>query len=263
MSDLFDKLKDLQDRRSLPIKAGGIGNYSLPQILPNTGYDPSAGESPIIDMPTRSRYDKGIMEGQNLDDYRSAQQGGLAEAGAFVGRVLGTGLAKTAEGFSVLGSAVGAGIAGIVDASGLDNLFGTEMDDKHHSLDRIINNPINQIFFDLEDKIKEVMPVYHDSKWGQRSVSDKFFNNFGEWMADQGADGVAFALSALIPGAAASKIGLGAAILGDASRGATALASALADAGATEKVLAGASKAIDWATQYGVQTSGADRKSVV
>lgn len=256
MPDLFEKLKDLQDRRSIPIKQGGLGNYNLPDVLPTTGYDPAAGESSVIDMPTRSRYDKGIMEGQNVDDYRSTNQGGLALTGAFVGRVLGTGLAKVAEGFSVLGSAVGAGVAGIVDATGLDNLFGTEMDDKHHSLDRIINNPINKIFFDLEDKIKEVMPVYHDSKWGERSVSDKFFNNFGEWMADQGADGVAFALSALIPGAAASKIGLGAAILGDASRGATALARVLAEAGASEKVLAGASKAIDWATQYGVQTSG-------
>lgn len=255
MPDLFDKLQDLQDRRAIPTKLGGVGNYNLPNVLPNTGYDAAAGESNIIDMPTRSRYDKGIMEGQNVADVRSANQGGLALTGAFLGRVLGTGLAKVSEGFSVLGSAVGAGLAGLVDATGLDNLFGTEMDDRHHSLDRIINNPINQIFFDLEDKIKEVMPVYHDSKWDNKSVSEKFFGNFGEWMADQGADGIAFALSAIIPSAAVSKLGLGAAILGDASRGLTGIGEMLATAGATEKGIAAASKAINLASQYGIQTS--------
>lgn len=255
MADLFDKLDDIQRRQALPAKQGGI-TYSMPQVLSNTQYDAGAGEAPIQDMPTRSMYDKGIMEGQSVNNNREQNQGALSLTGAFVGRVLGTGLAKVAEGFSVLGSAAGAGILTALD-NPLTHDFISELTGgtDYNSIDRIINNPVNKVFFDLEDKIKEVMPVYHSDDWGNKSVSQKFFGNFGEWMADQGADGVAFALSALIPSAAVSKLGLGAMILGDASRGATALAETLSAAGVTEKALQAGAKAIDFASQYGIQTS--------
>lgn len=256
MPDLFDQFKDLANRRTQPVSSGGVGNYSLPQVLPKTGYSADAGDAPIQDMPTRSKYDAGIMEGQNVDDYRESKQGAAALTGAFVGRVLGTGLTKLAQGFSIMGSAAGAGLLTMADNSLTHDYIKelTEGED-YTSLDRIIHNPVNKIFFDLEDKVKDLMPVYHSSDWGDKSVSNKFFHNFGEWMADQGADGIAFALSAIIPSGLVSKLGTGAAILGDASRGLTGLGEMFAAAGATEKGLAAGAKAIDWASQYGIQTS--------
>lgn len=250
MADLFDRLDAFDKARNTPNAFGQFPKVQgLPEVLPSTGFGSGAGYAPIEDMPTRSRYDAGRMEGQNIDDFRSDHQGGWALTGAFLGRTLGTGAAKLLEGVSMLGSAaVGLGSLAL-------NKTGLLSDENSMSFDDVVHNPVNKLFFDLEDKIKEIMPVYHSSNWADRSVSNKFFHNFGEWMADQGADGVAFALSALIPGVAVSKLGLGASILGDASRGLSSLGETLAAAGATEKVLAATSKGIDLAAQYGVQTS--------
>jgi len=53
------------------VREGKIKINRLPQILPHTGYDPSAGASEIHQMPTRSKADKGIMEGQDTAQYRA------------------------------------------------------------------------------------------------------------------------------------------------------------------------------------------------
>lgn len=259
MSDFFDKLNSYESTIGAP--NGTLGVASVPQgpeapVPDSSKYDPiTAGYSKDQQMPTRSRFDAGLQADDDVDQHRSDSQNGWWLAGATVGRAVGQGLAKTALGFSMLGSAIGAGVVAGIGPDNLNSVFGSHLTDKDYSMDRIINNPVNKIFTDFEDKVKEITPVYTTKAYDQSSASDKFFNNFGKWMATDGSDMVGFALSMAVPGGIAGKIGLGATILGDASRGATALSEALTAAGATEKALVGASQGIDLATQLATHGS--------
>lgn len=226
------------------------------QVVNNTGYDPSAGDRPMEDMPTRSSFDKGLMEGESVNDHREAQQSGWDLAGAYLGRSIGQGAAKILEGFSMLGSAVGAGVLWGVNATGLDKATtGKELDSNDWTMDSIMNNPVNKLFNSFEDGVKNVMPVYHRDDYAQKTESDKFFHNFGEWLADSGSEMTSFALGLLVPSGAVSDIGVGASVIGDASRGATMLGRTLSAMGASEKLLQTTSKAVDLATQYAVHGS--------
>lgn len=259
MSDFFDKLNSYESTVGAPNGAFGAATIApgAGTPVPNSGkYDPiTAGYSKIQQMPDRSRFDTGLIADEDVAQHRSDTQNGWWLAGATAGRVVGQGLAKVSQGFSMIGSAIGAGVVAGIGPDNLNELFGSHLTDKDYSMDKIINNPVNKIFTDFEDKVKEITPVYTTKDYEQSSASDKFFNNFGKWMATDGADMVGFALSMAIPAGAASKIGLGASIIGDASRGATALSEALTGLGATEKVLSSTSKAIDLATQLAAHGS--------
>lgn len=258
--DLFDQIDKFNSTIGAPngsLAQASVQNQGSKVITPDMGhFDPiTSSYSKDQQMPTRSRFDAGLTADEDVDTHREENQNGWWLAGATVGRALGQGLAKTAQGFSMIGSAIGAGVVAGVGPDNLNAIFGSHLTDKDYSMDRIINNPVNKLFTDFEDKVKDLTPVYTKPDYNKKSTADKFFNNFGEWMAQDGADMVGFALSMAIPAGAASKIGLGATLLGDASRGATALSEALTAAGATEKVLSAASKGVDLATQYAAHSS--------
>lgn len=250
MSNFLDRINQQRDTTGIPM------GVPIGQVLNPLGYDPSAGDRPMQDMPTRSSYDRGLMEGESVNDHREQEQGAWALAGAYVGRSLGQGAAKILEGFSMLGSAVGAGVLWGINATGLDKaVSGKELDSNDWTMDAIMNNPVNKLFIDFEEGVKNTMPVYHRDDYAQKSESDKFFHNFGQWLADEGSEMTSFALGLIVPSAAVSDIGVGASMLGNATRGATALGRTLSAMGASEKLLAGAAKGADLATQYAVHGS--------
>jgi hypothetical protein len=110
------------------------GKFQMPQnvgIARGNQWRPVDANPISQEVDTQSRFDEGRFIEQNINDFRSENQGAWWEAGATVGRIAGQGIAKTAQGFSMLGSAVGAAVAGTADALAIDNLFGVEMDDKH------------------------------------------------------------------------------------------------------------------------------------
>lgn len=248
MADLFDKGDDYDKVANTPNKIGQLPNVrKLPQVLSSSGYDPSAGQSTIQDMPIRSTFDKGLMEGQNIDDYRADQQSSLDLAGVFLGRTLGQGIAKVGEGFSMLGGAILGGAT-----AGLEEVTTGKTDINFND---VINNPVTKMFTSFEDAVKEKLPVYHDSNYDKKTESEKFFGNFGQYMADSGSEMTSFMLGLLVPSGAVSDLGVGVSLLGDATRGATALSKTLTAMGASEKLLQTAAKGVDLATQYAVHGS--------
>ena len=71
-----------------------------------------------------------------------------------------------------------------------------------------VNNSFVKYFNELDESIKETMPVYHREIIENGTLMDQLSS--GEFWASEGADGVGFLLSALAPGAAVKALGVGA-----------------------------------------------------
>jgi hypothetical protein len=71
--DLFAKFKEYDKRVAAEIKKRGAANVNLgelPKVPTETGYDPSSADRTMIQMPTRSKYDAGLMEGDDIQKHR-------------------------------------------------------------------------------------------------------------------------------------------------------------------------------------------------
>lgn len=186
---------------------GNTGFGSLGSAAASTfrGYDTGIGDS---------KYDKGLSWNANIDEdnvkgsineFRSEQQGGWAETGAFGGRVVnkvGLELAKTAA--AIVGT-VG-GLAG----NTVDLVTGEDNTD-------FLETAFNNDFIKAAEKIsksinEEYLPVYVSDTVANGSFLDKVMS--GEFWATEGADGVGYLISAMAPGAAFKTIGAGGKIFG-------------------------------------------------
>jgi hypothetical protein len=155
----------------------------------------------------KSSYDEGITWNTNvnendvqgsLNEFRSQQQGGLDETGAFFGRVglkVGTEIAKTAA--AIVGT-IG-GIAGNTS----DLITGR---DEHDFLETAFNNDFIKAEENIQKYIKgEYLPVYVSDTVDNGNFLDKVSS--GEFWATEGADGVGYLISAMAPGAAFKALG--------------------------------------------------------
>ncbi len=179
---------------------GNTGFGSLGSAAASTfrGYDTGIGDS---------KYDKGLSWNANIDEdnvkgsineFRSEQQGGWAETGAFFGRVtnkVGLELAKTAA--AIVGT-VG-GLAGNTS----DLITGN---DEYDFLEIAFNNDFIKAAEKISKSInEEYLPVYVSDTVANGNFLDKISS--GEFWATEGADGVGYLISAMAPGAAFKVLG--------------------------------------------------------
>lgn len=139
-----------------------------------------------------------------LQDIAAENQSGGEQLLKALPRFTGSTVTKFLQGASILGSVVG------------ETAVGQFMDGEWN-LDDVVNNPVNQLFFDLEDGLKKEFDIIKPTNWDDKS----FFQQLGStaWWADEFADGAAFAASSLIPAGLLGKAGLGVKAAGSLSRG--------------------------------------------
>lgn len=163
--------------------------FDINQLL-NTGYKPGVVYAPgattysgrgRATVSASDKYDEGYIPGyENQDDRRAKNQGGIDLAVNALGRFATTTLTKAG--------------AGAADALGFILTAG-QVDST--------NNIISQGFRNIEEHLKEGMPIYKSDQFKEGSFWDKI--KTGEWWADNAVDGAAFMASAFITGGGAAK----------------------------------------------------------
>lgn len=160
---------------------------------------------------------------KSLNDIAYKNQSGLAVTGKALGSIVSGAVLKAGQGVALLGStlyeaginaygnamttgainsfgATGAMLGGLLEKAGYDGEF---------NLDDATDNPIVKSLFDAEHYIKKnLFEVYQSSDWNEKNFLEQVTD--GAWWGNEGADGIAFALSNFIPGALLGKAGLGA-----------------------------------------------------
>jgi len=145
----------------------------------------------------------------SINEFRSEQQGGWAETGAFGGRVankVGLELAKTAA--AIVGTL--GGLAG----NTVDLVTGEDNTD-------FLETAFNNDFIKAAEKIsksinEEYLPVYVSDTVTNGNFLDKISS--GEFWATEGADGVGYLISAMAPGAAFKMLGGSGKLFGGANK---------------------------------------------
>lgn len=177
-------------------------------VIPNNGSFPVNDSSIIQRTPgdEGSKYDKGYIPTLNQEDYRSENQGTGAQFLNGGVRLLGGSLLKAAQGFSVLSSAIGVGAADSVIG------FNNAVEDDSHQKDYlgiqdITDNPVNNLFYGLEDDMKKQFAIYKPSEWDTKSLGQQMSST--AWWMDEGVDTLSFALSNLLPAGQLAELGLG------------------------------------------------------
>lgn len=177
------------------------------QLLPNQ----QGTDVQFTGEDSGSNLDKGDVAGQDVNDHRADTDSLMDTTLKGLGRLAGGTLLKASEGFSVLGSAIGAGaINAVTGVSNLINDKDNQLD--YVPLDKIINNPANDMFYGLEDMMKAALPIYKTHDWDDKSMFEQMASP--KWWADEGTDVLGFALSNFIPAAGIGKLGLGAELAG-------------------------------------------------
>lgn len=180
------------------------GEYSPAPVM-------GGGESTRVDFGTtafNSRLGAGMRAELNPQDAYYENQGGIETAAKFVGGVASGAVIKALEGIAVLGSALGEGTL-----KGADYLTGGMLEklgyDGEFNFDDVTENPLVKTLFDSEQWMKDnLFKVYQPTNWNDQSFFEQVRD--GAWWGNEGADGIAFALSNFIPAGLLGKAGLGA-----------------------------------------------------
>lgn len=154
------------------------------------------GFEPLAGVGRLDRYTRSAVRGIDMQDLAYDMQSGGELALYGLGRLLGTTITKTLQGFAGLAGAPAALITGNMDA--------------------ITDNFMVNAIEGLEENIKESMPINKSKKYTQGNVFKQMLTP--EFWMDDGIDGLAFLLSALIPGVGVSKLGTGGKVLSGISK---------------------------------------------
>lgn len=210
--NLDNAIADSEVSKTLDAKTAPISGTSSPEPFYKKFTNPTL-ESNIVRTPNDegSKFDTGYINDLNLQDYRYNNQswGDVALAGG--ARLLGGALLNTGEAVTTLASAIGVGATNAVIGAG-NELSADNNQTKYLSLNSITNNPVNNIFYGLEDAMKSALPVYKSSNYDNMSLMEQM-THLG-WWADEGASVGAFALSNLLPAGVIGDLGLGAKVAG-------------------------------------------------
>lgn len=166
----------------------GGGNTSAPLSY----FDTNAKQPYFPKADGSSQYDYNTIAGQDLDQLRAQRQGVADHIGNGLLRLVGTGITKTTEGIGF--------IAGL---SGIDNHF----EERGGWIAGAADNMLAEWSMKMEDKIKESLPIYHTERYKSGDVFQQM-GTLGFW-SDDVVDGLAFMLSAYVPGIGISKLGAG------------------------------------------------------
>lgn len=211
---------------------GGVDNLSKQTNLPKssvdifdnaskaeiTDYKGEYSPAPVIGGSQAQRVDfgeegfnqrlgAGMRAELNPQDAYYDNQGGIETAMKFVGHAASGAVMKAVGGIAALGSLVAESsmkpinslLGGALEKIGYDGTF---------DWDDTTENPLVKGLSDAENYLNEnVFKVYTPSNWNDKSFFEQVTD--GAWWGNEGADGVAFALSNFIPGAALGKLGLG------------------------------------------------------
>ena len=192
-------------------------------------YSPSAvqnaGQSTRVEFGKEGfneRLGTGLRAEVNPQDAYYESQGGFEIAGKALGSIASGAILKAGQGIALLGTGLGELALGAVDGTlGLIG-DGLEMNpslkalgfkgamlggllekagyDGEVNLDDATDNAIVRGLFDAEHYIKKnLFEVYQSTNWNEKSFLDQVTD--GAWWGNEGADGIAFALSNFIPGA--------------------------------------------------------------
>lgn len=188
------------------------GEYSPSAVSPTAG---AARRVDFGETPFNERLGDGMMPELNEQDVYYSNQGGIETAAKFLGRSASGAVMKALQGVAILGSGVAEGTLAAVDGGlGLGGAFtGGILErmgyDGEFDLDDVTSNPVVDTLTKAEEYMNEnLFKVYQPSNWNDKSFFEQVID--GAWWGNEGADGVAFALSNFIPAGILGKAGLGA-----------------------------------------------------
>ncbi len=243
----FNKFVKQSDAEASTKVNNSDSNYA---DLIRSSYKQSRFLTPSQSLDTYVDYGVPIYENVNLDDQLAENQSAGEQLGKGALRLGASTALKAAQGFSMLGSAAG------------ELAFGWAVDGSVDFED-IVDNPVNNMFFGAEDYIKNQLAIYKPGDWQDKSIWQQLGST--AWWADEFADGLAFALSTIVPSAGIGKLGLGL----KATQGLTKAGlfkTALSELDDVGKLVKGAesgllsnpvkfASGVDKAAQYGLMTS--------
>lgn len=204
------------DDKPKPIKdlKGYFRELAKEKIGYSSEYSP-AGASPYAQSSTRrdfglegfnERLGAGLLPEDHLGDRYAQNQGGLEQMGLGIPRVLGGTIMKGLEGAALLASGLGVGAYNL-GVTELKNRNIISQDTNLLGLEDVTNNPMVNTLMTMEEGMKDYLKVYKPQDWEDQNILQQIGST--AWWADEGADGLAFALSNIIPAGAIGKLGLG------------------------------------------------------
>jgi hypothetical protein len=137
---------------------------------------------------------------QDLEADRYDAQKTFPRIANSAGRLLGTAFTKAGQGVGYLGA------LGFETARGLFDGVDTE----GNAVSRAVDNGFSAFFAEMEEGLKETLPIFKPSGYENRSVAEKLFSSGLSFYLDEAVDGMAFVLSNYIPGGALKALGSGA-----------------------------------------------------
>lgn len=125
-----------------------------------------------------NKYDENFRPDYTQEYHRASNQSGLEQLGYGL-------LSRTLSIVPKIGNGLGA-------------LYGATFEGGYNDVNKIWDNPLNEFFNGLDESLKETFPVYQSRKNAESGLLGKMATT--SFWANDGFDGIAFALSAAIPG---------------------------------------------------------------
>lgn len=203
-------IKNADAQTGLPQKTLDILNEKIEVPTYSGEYSPApvigSGESLSQGMGEdglSEQWGQGLRPGLKPEDYYAENQTGFNQFMTGLGRIAVQTPTKLAQSGALLASGIG------------EIAFGW-MGDGSIDLDDMVDNPLTNTLAKFDEYTKDQFKIHKPSNWNDQS----FFQQVAStaWWADEGADGAAFALSALIPAGIIGNLGIGAKVVNGISK---------------------------------------------
>ena len=189
-----------QPQPSQPVNLSELATAVKADILRDPYIRKGALATPYVDGKTLQKFDDqafGYIPGIDNDDFYGSRQGAVSSffegAGKFVGRAAVGTVAKTFEGVGYLGSMLNP-----------YNMFS-----KGSYIEKVADNGLSSAFKELDEYSKnEWMPTFQEAADRDKGFWMRFATD-GDFWQNEVSDGLAFMVSAFVPGMALSKAGMG------------------------------------------------------
>ena len=218
----------------------GDGKTSIPEILAHEpkSYEPKTYYG--LEGYNNKRLPGIIGAAGDIDEYLAQNQ---SRASRVANGTLRLGLTTGTKFLEGMGYLVDLGFEGIKEAT-----TGNVDQYSENFISRAADNGFSAFFSDIEDDLKEALPIYKTQKYKDASPFGQLWS-LSFW-TDDFVDGLAFMLSTWIPGGALSKMGMGSKIAGGLSKYAK-----MTNLGTKLQNLEKAGKGIDRIATWGLMTS--------
>lgn len=148
--------------------------------------------------------DYSVFSGKDHEEIAAQNQSAWTHTKYGIGRFVGKVGVEVLKMPGYVGAAIGSGIDGIGQSTGL---YDSELTDGKNFAESLANNSWVNAFEDLDDSIKEALPVFTKHSVQEGSMWDKFWSS--AFWASEGADGLGYMASMFVPGSAIKLLRLG------------------------------------------------------